>query len=725
MSERSPWREVFTYDSLALFALGGLAVTQPLLDLFGKNPEFFVAADATRGQIVAFACVLAFAIPLIGLLLEVVAHAINHRLGAAVHSVLIGLLGAAFVATIIRHLDVDVTVLAAALAVGAGVGIAVLERRTRAMRLGLKYLALAPLLFLGLFLFTSSSSRLLWEDEAEAATGVRVGNPRPVVVVVFDELPIASLMTPDGQINRERFPGFARLADAGIWFRNATSLSPNTPGSVPTIESGLAPQSGSLPTSIDYPRNLFTLLGGAYDLDVTETITELCPTDVCPNVAEPGEEPLTFVQRLRRSLGDATVVYGHVALPADLRDDLPVVDQTWGGFIEDSGVSSGSSGSIDESPPSTAQGIDDFMQERNQEMRATNPRGRGELMRRMTERIDRDPRRLYFVHDALMPHFNWTMTPDEHRYRGEGGPPGSDEGTWGSNDFLVRQGQQRHLLQVGFADALLGHLIDKLEDEGVWDDAVVAVVADHGIAFRADQPKRTPTDENVHEIYRVPMILKLPGEEGGQVRDDNVQVIDIVPTIVDLLDVDTDWKFDGRSLVSDAPPPDEKRVYYGSGPGSVPLSIDGLLAAARRNGERFPNGSGWRGVAAVGSLGPLVGQDADELDVRPRRSGSWTFAEADDMAGVNLDGGVVPLVVHGELDLGGDAEPPEEGLVVLNGRVAGVAGGFARDGSRFTFRALLDFQQFEDGENTVALLLPTEPGPNPPFREVELRSLRQ
>jgi hypothetical protein len=31
-----------------LLALTAVAVTQPLLDLFGKNPEFFVASDMTK-----------------------------------------------------------------------------------------------------------------------------------------------------------------------------------------------------------------------------------------------------------------------------------------------------------------------------------------------------------------------------------------------------------------------------------------------------------------------------------------------------------------------------------------------------------------------------------------------------------------------------------------------------------------------------------------------------
>ena len=728
VAARLELRQVLGYDALSLLALSGLAVAQPLLDLFGKNPEFFVAAEATRGQIVTFALAVAFAIPLVCVLIEVMAHAIGHRFGAVVHAVLIGVLGTALGATVARQFDFSSNLPVVVISLGIGVVILLAEQRSRAMRLGLRYLALAPLLFLGLFLVTSATSRLLWEEEAQAATGVVVEDPRPVVMVVFDELPVASLLDADGQIDATRFPNFARLAEQATWFRNATSLSPNTPGSVPTIQSGLDPASGALPTSIDYPRNLFTLLGGTYDMDVTETITQLCPTTVCAQVS--AESNNGWLPALGRALEDASVVYGHATLPPGLRAGLPGVDQSWGGFIEDAG---GGADNIDGGPTSTTlpttttsrPGIDDFMTARNQQMATTQPQGTGELLRRMTERVGPETQsRLYFVHDGLFPHFNWLTTPDGRTYRGEGGPPGSVDGTWGDDEFLIRQGQQRHLLQVGYADTLLGDLLDRLEEEGIWDDAVVVVTADHGISFTADHAKRTPTDDTVDEIYRVPMLVRVPGVREGEVSDENAMNTDLLPTLVDVLGIHTDWEFDGRSLFGDDPAPGDKPVFYGSGPESVSNDLGGLFSVAQRNAERFPE-PGWRGVAAVGVLGSLVGQPEDELDVTsitdaidPRAR--WSLDHRGDYLGLPAEGGRVPLVLQGTLVLGIDEEPYDEALVVLNGRVAGVAGDFRRDGHRFRFRALLDFEQFQEGDNEVELLLLGSGEQPPTFLRVPL-----
>ena len=143
----------------------------------------------------------------------------------------------------------------------AAAGIVLWARRFTAVDLLLRYLGFAPLLFLGLFLLASPSSRLLSADDAGAARGVSIGVEAPVVFVVLDEVPLASLMSPDGSIDRTRFPSFARLAESSTWYRNATSISPFTHDSVPALLTSKDPKKGGLPTSADHPDNLFTLFG--------------------------------------------------------------------------------------------------------------------------------------------------------------------------------------------------------------------------------------------------------------------------------------------------------------------------------------------------------------------------------------------------------------------------------------------------------------------------------
>ena len=75
---------------------------------------------------------------------------------------------------------------------------------------------------------------LLGSGGGEAAD-VRVGNPKRVVFVVFDELPTESLLDGSGRVDAELFPNFARLAATSTWYRNESTVAPYTQTAVPAI----------------------------------------------------------------------------------------------------------------------------------------------------------------------------------------------------------------------------------------------------------------------------------------------------------------------------------------------------------------------------------------------------------------------------------------------------------------------------------------------------------
>jgi hypothetical protein len=698
-----------------LLALSALAVTQPLLDLFGRNPEFFVASDMTKPEILLFALATALLVPLVGLAMVLVGAVCGGRRGARlVTHLLVGVLAFALGLTIARQVGVDRTVAAAGIGGLTAAVVTGLRMRSAGFRQALRYLALAPVAFVALFVVGSESSALLLDNEAAAATGVVVRRPAPVVVIVLDELPVASLMRPDGTLNEDRFPGFARLAAAGTWYRGATSVAPNTPLAVPTIVDGDLPPAGGLPTSTDHPDSLFTLLGDAYDLDVTETVTDLCPAAVCK-----GDEPQStddLLRRLGRSLTDASVVYGHASLPRRFRIDLPAVDQSWGGFIEDTGPDAfesapPSSSDIDDGPSDETAG--EFIVRQQEEREGELPDLDGETLRQAIARssVD-DDHDLLFVHEAF-PHFPWVRTPTGAVYENRPGPPGSQDGTWGDNEFLVTQGLQRHLLQVGYADVALGELIDKLEADGVWDEALVVVTADHGYAFEAGQLQRSPRAENQDDVYRIPLFVKSPGGEGGVVDDRPARTMDILPTIVDLLGIETTFEFDGTSLVG-ADRADEAPVVYGAGPTEVAGGVEGAIASAARNGQRLPHGDDWRAVAAPGPFGALVGSPVEELGARPGPDRQWSVDQTGQLESVD-PGAVVPLILTGEIDPGG--EPGATLLVAVNGTVAGVVG-FEEQAGLGPFSVLLDESAFIEGRNEVELLAVTGSPAEPRVRSL-------
>lgn len=669
------------HNGAQLLGLTGLAVAQPLLDLFGRNPTYFVATGLGTASIVALATLLTFGLPLLLVLVELVAYRIDERAGRLLHLGLVGVLGVLLGAGLARHVAARSDVLSVALALGVGAGLVLGLRRVPAIALGLRYLALAPLLVLGAFLFGSETSSLLFGEEAEAATSVEVGRPAPIVLLQLDELPLASIIRSDGTINEAQFPGFARLASQSTWYRNATSASSGTNRSVPSILSGIVPES-EVPTSVEYPNNLFTLLGDSYDLDVHETVARLCPRALCDGrrSAEGG---------LGGALTDALLVFGHVVLPPAVRSSLAPVDRTWGGFL-------GRPEEVGEQTPYSAS-------EPRVDEATSDPQTQGQALEEWIDRLpDRSERTLSYAH-VLLPHSPWLMTPIGLPLTNPGPVPGLDEtGRWTSDPTVVREGLRRHLLQVQYTDREVGRLIDQMEELGTWEETMVVVVADHGAAFTPGEPNRVPAAGTEAEIFSVPLFIKYPGQTEGAVNDVNALTIDVLPTVVDALDVATDWRFDGRSLLESSRPSMEKPVA--SNESLHPVYVDQVLSVAARNEDWLPGLGDGRGLAPVEPYVDLMGRPLDEIDLNGDETmGRWQTYEA--VEDYTTDATTIPLVqVVTVYDVVGP--PPDAGLFVVNDRVAGVATAFGCDGTTCSFQGLLDEALLAPTENRMELLLP-------------------
>ena len=63
----------------------------------------------------------------------------------------------------------------------------------------------------------------------------------------------------------------------------------------------------------------------------------------------------------------------------------------------------------------------------------------------------------------------------------------------------------------GYTDLLLGRALDRLRATGVYDRALIVVLADHGASFRAGEPHRAATAGNLPDIAGIPLFVKAPG----------------------------------------------------------------------------------------------------------------------------------------------------------------------------------------------------------------------
>lgn len=579
------------------------------------------------------------------------------------------------------------------------------ESRVPAVRSATKLLSVATLFFLGFFLFASRASVLVTDTAAAAPDGVIFTRPpAPVVWIVFDEFPASTIMRPDGEIDKSRFPNFARLAERSHWFRNSASVASLTQFAVPALLTGERPAGGRLPIAAHYPRNLFTILGSRYQIWQYQVFTDLCPDEVCRRgpQATPVRHP-----RLVGALADAAVVYAYEVTPEPLRSRLPPLSGRWTGFVEDpAGTEPLPAHPIGAEPRGLGR-PDSRWRFRGAER---DPLTQASVIEDLVEALEPDGgASLWFAHVAL-PHAPWVATP--WGWRNSTNPSGTtladttDEGQVAADAIRKRQ---RHLLQAMVADRLVGDLIAGMEEAGLWDRAAVVVTSDHGVSLLPPDVGRTPTERNASEVFRNLFFLKAPGQERGAVHDEFASVLDVLPTLLGTLGVDVPGRFEGRDLLKPHEPSDRSafRVQTGrGGPKTVPTSLERFLDdVVARHWQNFPVG-GLVGVAAVGDFAGMVGGPAPPS----RTAEGWKLKvdQTEELSSLRLADRRVPLTITGEIEA-----PPGERIdsdlpVVLNGIVAGVALDPAEVGERrWEFEALLHGEVFREGLNEIAVLVPS------------------
>ncbi len=680
IDRRRPWHRF-----LVLAALSAAGIAAPVLDLYGKNPEVFVSNRTSGTQIVLFALLVALAFPLLGFVLIWPAERLNRRLADVVYMafVVLGVLAVGLVTS--RQLIPENTAGAIALVVAIGVAGVLIVRRNEGI---LAVVSVAIPVVLTMFLAFSPSARLIWgEPETDSIGADRIGDTASIVFIQLDEFPAASIMETDGTVNERLFPAFARLEEFGTWYRNAFSASIATSQSVPATLTGNLGGEGLSPSVVDYPENLFTLLGNEYEMHVIEWTAELCPEQLCEDYA--GRAPARFVSLVR----DAAVVYGHLALPDWPRRELPSIENAWKGFLGQ------------DKPSPTTVGVSDY------DVPPSGVRSRWiDWLQRLGDGFETDESpTLHYAH-VEAPHVPWRVNPSgshyerPERYTEVDGVQGS--GFWGAGPDVSRLAFQRHLYQLGFLDQMLGTLFDRLDEAENWDDSLIVVTADHGASFVPGEHRRWPYSSNRDDLYRVPLFVKYPGQQGGEVRDEPAFAIDILPTIVDVLDIEIDWSFDGRSLRSIAGTDREHEiVHWCCSQEGADTELSSLFAQVERNHQRIPDQSSWTGVAAVGPFAGIVGQMVDELSPVFDGDLQWTIDYAEELDDVDRTSGMVQTLITGRLELPADLAG-DQILVAVNGRVAG-AGFLTRDApDGGQIRALVAEEYIVEGPNELQILVP-------------------
>jgi hypothetical protein len=671
---------------LNLAVLWTFAVAQPLFDLLKDNPEFFAARGSSGFDIISFSVLLVVLPPLLLLGIELLLGLIGPNVRTVAHVVFLGALVVLIAAQALKKaFDAsDAVLIVLSLLIGAGA--AVLWARAEPVRSFLNILSPVPLVFLLLFLFSGQISELAFPSEASARSIGGVARA-PIVVVLLDELPSNTLVGENDQLDTKRYPGFGELAKHATWFRNAYTVYDSTERAQPAIMDGNLPERDKQPISSDHPNSIFTLFAKSHRMNVDEEATSVCPQDLCKDII--GEDP--YPKRMSSMAEDLGLVWLHVVSPPNIENDLTSVSENWGNF--------GGGDQTEVQAPSSGSRVN---------TRANLNRGRAARFQAWIDRIYRGNRPALNFKHTLMPHVPWQYLPSGRMYRRQP----NDQIPGLSTQAYQDQGQldvllQRHFLQTGFADYELQQLWKRLKEKGLWDESLIVVAADHGVAFPQARERRRLNRQTAREIAPVPLIIKAPGQKKAKVNDAWVETIDILPTIFDILNLDPRVKMDGKSAYGpEVKNRDTLRFEIRNTFQTLRIPADQFKRERQQIIERNHRlfGTGADGPNRIYEIGPhpeLIGQPASatgpKLDVDLADPGNYQH--------VDPASGLVPAHIVGTVN--GPDKHPRDIAVAVNGTIRAVGNTFtlAVGNPGELVSVMVPESAFHRGRNTVEVYL--------------------
>jgi arylsulfatase A-like enzyme/Flp pilus assembly protein TadD len=140
-------------------------------------------------------------------------------------------------------------------------------------------------------------------------------------------------------------------------------------------------------------------------------------------------------------------------------------------------------------------------------------------------------------HDPAGPFFIWVHLYDPHEPYD---PP---------EPYKSRYAAEPYDGEIAYMDSAVGKLLRELKTRGLYDGAMLAVMADHGESLGAH-------GEDTHgfflydETIRVPLLIKLPQAGAAKKRIENpVELVDVMPTMLQAAGIAVPFEVQGESLL--------------------------------------------------------------------------------------------------------------------------------------------------------------------------------
>jgi arylsulfatase A-like enzyme len=160
----------------------------------------------------------------------------------------------------------------------------------------------------------------------------------------------------------------------------------------------------------------------------------------------------------------------------------------------------------------------------------------------------------FLVADSYDPHEPWD-TPEEYvsLYDEPYDGPEPYSVIYGPSDYLSERELQRmkarYAGEVTMVDRWLGRFLDKMEELNLFENTLIILLSDHGIAFGEHGVIGKPHYALWPEVTDVPFLIRHPeGRGAGETSDHYASTHDVAPTILGFLGIEPRSPMEGQDL---------------------------------------------------------------------------------------------------------------------------------------------------------------------------------
>jgi arylsulfatase A-like enzyme len=162
--------------------------------------------------------------------------------------------------------------------------------------------------------------------------------------------------------------------------------------------------------------------------------------------------------------------------------------------------------------------------------------------------------------------------------------------------------------EIRYTDEYIGDFLATLDDAGLADRTIVVILSDHGEAF--GEHGRMLHGQTLYEQgLRVPLMMRGPGIPSGVTVETPVSITDIMPTLLDLVDIPSPDGLDGQSLT----PTWQRPWWRRAAPRDLRFELDNeteLLNGPRRHTRALRRGD-WKLIRSLDGSTELYNLDKD------------------------------------------------------------------------------------------------------------------